>query len=183
MVEHAAMVVFLSARNVSLVGIARVVEAGIVRLPRDAGGAGLLDGVRQQLARGGLDNVQRALLRSAGGGPVGNVLAVVRSLPPVQRDGAVGGQGIDVHQSAVRALQSLANVEHWLVLHAFAPGVEVALAPDLGRAYVADAQQLREPGMQSSRGPAAGPAGCACTPVDARTYSCVSGLSPFSIQR
>ena len=83
------------------------------------------------LLRRGLDDVQRAHLGAALGSAVSDVLAVVRRLPPVERDRAVLGKLVGIDQHFVFAVDAFADVEHRLVLLAFAAGVEVVLAANL----------------------------------------------------
>ncbi len=94
------------------------------------------------LRRGGFDHVQRAHLRAALRGAVGDELAIVRGVPPVERDGAVFGKLVRIDQNFVVAVNALANVEHRLVLLAVATRVEVIVAADLGVAQIADLEQL-----------------------------------------
>ena len=148
MIEDVPVVHLLAFGNLALLGIARVVEAAVIGLPRDAGGARAFDGVGQQLVGGGLDDVQRAHLGAAFGGAVRDILAVVRCLPPVERNRSILGKLVDVHQHFVLAVHVFADVEDGLVLLAFAAGVEVILAANLRLAQVADFEQLLDAVVQ-----------------------------------
>src|SRR5258708_18633426 len=130
-IKDVAVVHLLAGCDVSLVGIAGVVEAGVVVLPGNAGGAGALDGVGQKVAGLGLDDVQRGHLRSAGRGAVGEILSGFAGLVPIEGNGAVGGELVGVNQDAVLAVNSFPHIEDGLVLHAFAAGIEIIFVRQL----------------------------------------------------
>ncbi len=147
-IEDVPVVHLLAFGHVALLRIARVVEAAVVRLPRDAGRTRAFNDVGQQLAGRGLDDVQRAHLGATLRRSVRDILSVVRHTPPVERRGAVLGKLIGVHQHFVLAIYAFAHVEHGLVLLAVAAGVEVIIAADLRLAEVANLQQLLDAIMQ-----------------------------------
>jgi hypothetical protein len=135
--------------HVTLLGIASVIETGIIFLPRHLGDAGLRDGVGQQLAGGRLNHVQGAVLGAARRGAIGHVLAVVRREPPVESDRAVGGHLVGVHQRPVFSLKTLPHQQDRLVLRAFAPGIKEVGPANLGRPDRASRKQLGKPLMNA----------------------------------
>ena len=116
-------------------------------LPSDAGRPRPLNRVRQQIARLGLNDVQRTHLRAAGRSAIGKILPVLRRLVPVKRNGPVRRERVRVDQNAVLAVAALAHIKHRLILHPLAPRVEVILPSNLRRSNAADGQQLRQPLM------------------------------------
>jgi hypothetical protein len=125
MVESFDVVNLFSSGDVALFRMPRVVEGGTVFHPGQASEAGAVNGIGQDAAGGGFDQMERALFGTAGRGAVGDVFAVFGGVPPVESDGAVGGQFIDVEQNAVFAIQALAHIEDGLVLAGVAAGIEV----------------------------------------------------------
>ena len=105
----------------------------------------LPDFVRQQLAGGRLNDVQGAVFGAAGRGAVSDVLAIVRREPPVERDGAVGGHLVGVHQPPVFSMQAFAHQQHRLVLGALAPDIKEVRPGDLRRPDRANRKQLGQP--------------------------------------
>src|SRR5258708_28208339 len=159
-IKEVAVVHVLAGCDVSLVGIAGVVEAGVVVLPGNAGGAGALDGVGQKVAGLGLDDVQRGHLRSAGRGAVGEILSGFAGLVPIEGNGAVGGELVGVNQDAGLAVNSFPHIEDGLVLHAFAAGIEIIFAGDLRWSNAADGEQFGQTlvnGFASGQGIEHGP--------------------------
>lgn len=148
MIEDVPVVHLLTGRDFARLGIARVVEAAVVGLPGNAGCPRASDGVGQQLARRGLDDLQRAHLGATLRRSVGDILAVVRNVPPVESDRAVLGKLVDVEQRHVGAVHAFADVEHSLVLLAVATGVEVVVAADLSLEQAADFEQVLDAVMQ-----------------------------------
>ena len=106
MIENFDVVNLFARGNVAFFRMARVVEAGTVFHPGEAGEAGALDGVGEHAAGRGFDHVERALLGTAGRGAIGDILAVFGGIPPVERDGAVGRQFIDVESTRSSPLQA-----------------------------------------------------------------------------
>ena len=145
MIEDVQVVDVVALGHVALVGIASVIEAGIVLLPRHLGDASLPDFVRQQLAGGGLDDVQGAVFGAAGRGAVSDVLAIVRREPPVERHGAVGGHLVGIHQRPVFSMQAFPHQQHRLVLGALAPDIKEVRPGELRRPDGANRKQLGQP--------------------------------------
>ncbi len=148
-IENVAVVHLLAVGNVAFLGITGVIEAGVVGKPGDAAGAGALDGVGELVAGFGFDDMEGAHFRAAGRGAVGEILSVLGRLEPVEGDGAVGGELVDVEQDAIFGVgfcfgAAFSDVKHGLVLHAFAAGVEIIFAADLWLADAADAEEFGE---------------------------------------
>src|SRR5205823_14507564 len=142
MIENVTVVVFLPLGDFALFRVTRVPETGVVELPSDAGRTCALNGVGQQLSARNVDHVQRAQLRAAGRGAISEQLSIVRGLPPIKRDSAVGSERVHVHQFTIGSVDGIANVKNRLVLCALAAGVKNPLSADLGRADVAEFEQL-----------------------------------------
>src|SRR5438270_5179611 len=111
-------------------------------MPGDAGRPRSLDGARQEPSGGGLNHAQGAHFRATRRSAVSHILAIVRRMPPVQRDGPVRSQLVGIHQDAIFTVYPFSHVKYGLVLHAFTTSIEVVLAADLRRANVANGQQL-----------------------------------------
>ncbi len=88
--------------------------------------------------------MKRAQFRAAFGDAIGYVLSLVRRLPPVERDRAVDRELVDVNQDLVAAADALTNVQHRLVLLAFATRVEVNVASHGSLAEGADLEKTLE---------------------------------------
>ena len=120
--------------------------------------------VRQQLAGGGLDHVQRAVFRAAGRGAVGHILAIVGREPPVERDGAVGGHLVGVHQRAVFSMQTFAHQQHRLVLRCPRAGYKRSKARRAAASRWCQSKAVGSADHGCGRAPAADRAGCGCRP-------------------
>src|ERR1039458_7826097 len=143
-VENLDVVNLFSIRHLAFLGIASVVEGGAVLHPGHAGEACALDGIGQQFTGRAFDDMERALFRSAGRRPISNVLSVFRRIPPVEGNGPVGRELVDVEEHAVVIVQSLAHIKDGLVLVAFAAGMEIVLTPQLRNSDGPNLKQLRE---------------------------------------
>ena len=127
------IVIFLSLCNFPLLRITRVVEAGIVHLPGDAGGASSLNRIREQLTGFGFDNPQRTDFRTARRGAVRYILSIFRRCPPVESNGSVWRERIHIDQDTVFTQQTVADQEHGLILRALTFCIKVILAANLRR--------------------------------------------------
>ncbi len=103
-VENLDVVDLFALRDLAFLGMAGVVEAGTVLHPGHAGEAGTVDRIRQYLAGRAFDDMECALLRSAGRRSIGHVFAVFGREPPVQCNRTVGGHFIHVDQYAIVAV-------------------------------------------------------------------------------
>ena len=100
-VENLDVVDLFSVRDLTFFRMASVVESGAILHPSHAGEAGAIDSIRQHLASRALNDMERALFRSAGGRSIGHVLTVFSRKPPVERNGAVGGHFVHVNEHSV----------------------------------------------------------------------------------
>src|SRR6202035_1960781 len=83
-IVNVAVVHLLAVGDFAFFWIARVVEAGVVELPRNRGGARALDRVGKNGTRFGFDDVQRAHFGAAGRGAVGDILSGLAGIVPVE---------------------------------------------------------------------------------------------------
>ena len=142
MIENFDVVDLFARRHIAFLGMARVVETGIIFFPRHAGEASALDSIGQHFAAGSFDEMQSAFFRAAGRSAVCHILAVFRRKPPVQCNRTVSRHLISVYQRAICATDAFPHIEDRLVLHPLAPRIEVVLTPKLRRTDGANRQQL-----------------------------------------
>src|SRR5690242_6714546 len=145
MKEDFAIINLVSLTHFSRVGITGIEESGIIGFPSNAGGARAPDSYWQQVTRCRLNQLQIADLRPVLGGTKADVLPVMAWVPPVKSHHALCVPHIYVDQRAIAAMQSLADVEHRLVLLSLALRVEVIVSSDLRRAHYTDTYQLFKP--------------------------------------
>src|SRR6266496_3307821 len=125
--ENPAVINFFTFWYVTFLRIAGVEESRVVQLPGNAGGASAFNGVWQCLACRSVEDVQRAYLGPAWRSSIGDILAIVRRGPPIERESSVRCEFVHVEQHAIFSADGFANQQHRLVLCAFALGVEVIL--------------------------------------------------------
>ena len=127
-------------------GIARVREAAAVRVPGDAAGPRVRDGLAEVGAGRGVEDAQHRFLRPTFGGADGDQRAVVAGLEPVDGDGGVGGAGGRVEQGGGRrrCVGSGAPGEEELLGAGRALQGEEPIAADLHAHRHGQLQQLRQ---------------------------------------
>src|SRR5438128_1856345 len=106
MVIDVAEVVLLALENTADRRIARVEKRLAVRLPGERASAGALDRVRQVVAGIDVANAERRLLAAVLGEAIGKQLAIAVREIPVEGDGAVLGEGVDVQEHPVLAIDA-----------------------------------------------------------------------------
>ena len=144
MIENLDVVNLFTIGHFAFLGMSSVIETGAIFHPSNAGKARAFDGLGQNFAGRSFDEVKRALFRSAGGSAIGHIFSVFSRKPPVERDGSVGGQFVNVNQNLIVTFQFLAHIENGLVLVALAPGMEIIFAAHLRSADGAYLKQLRQ---------------------------------------
>ncbi len=100
MKEELDVIDLFARRDVALVGMASVVEAGVGVEPGETGEASAVDGVGQRAAGSGIEDAESAFFGTAGRGAVGDVFTVIGGKPPIEGDGSIGGELINVDEDA-----------------------------------------------------------------------------------